>query len=59
MKDKVQKVATEEMVENWVNLEDIAKYLSVSNNTIYNWIKGGKLLYNKDSKRVQIKDIKS
>ena len=36
MKNKVRKVATEEMAENEVNLEDIAKYLSVSNDTICN-----------------------
>ena len=42
MKDEVQRTMTaDEMPEKWVNLEDIADYLSVSNDTIRNWIKEG------------------
>jgi uncharacterized protein YjcR len=31
------------MPEKWVNLEDIAEHLSVSTDTVRNWIKDGKL----------------
>lgn len=34
----------EEMqVEKWVNLEDIAEHLSISQDTVRTWIKEGKL----------------
>jgi excisionase family DNA binding protein len=56
MKDEVQRTMTaDEMPEKWVNLEDIADYLSVSNDTIRNWIKGGKLPYYKAGKRYKFK----
>ncbi|WP_067783111.1 helix-turn-helix domain-containing protein [Actinomyces vulturis] len=29
--------------EGWVNLEDVAEYLSLSKDTVRNWIKDGKL----------------
>ena len=32
-----------EAVEKWVNLEDVATYLSVSKDTIRAWIKAGKM----------------
>ena len=36
----------EEMqVEKWVNLEDVAKHLSISQDTVRTWIKEGKLPY--------------
>lgn len=43
------------MPEKWVNLEDIAYYLSVSNDAIRNWIEYGKLLYYKVDKRYKFK----
>ncbi|MDO4928653.1 MAG: helix-turn-helix domain-containing protein [Corynebacterium sp.] len=30
-------------VEGWVNFEDVAEYLSLSKDTVRNWIKDGKL----------------
>ena len=31
--------------EKWVNLDDVAAHLSVSQDTIRNWIKSGKIPY--------------
>ena len=46
----------EEMaVEKWVNLEDVAKHLSVSTDTIRIWIKDGKLPYYRAGKRYKFK----
>nr|DAV39561.1 MAG TPA: helix-turn-helix domain protein [Bacteriophage sp.] len=46
----------EEMnVEKWVNLEDIADYLSVSQDTIRTWIKEDKLPYYRAGKRYKFK----
>ena len=42
-------------LENWVNLEDIAKYLSVSKDTVRNWMKAGKLPINKAGKQYKFK----
>lgn len=42
-------------VEKWVNLEDIADYLSVSNDTVRTWIKNGKLPYYRAGKRYKFK----
>ena len=55
MKNEAQNTMTNEMPEKWVNLEDIADYLSVSNDTIRNWIKYGKLPYYKAGKRYKFK----
>ena len=41
--------------EKWVNLEDVAEHLSVSNDTIRLWIKSGKLPFNKAGKRYKFK----
>lgn len=46
---------TNVQVEKWVNLEDIAEYLSVSNDTVRAWIKSGKLPYYKAGKRYKFK----
>ena len=43
----------EVQIERWVNLEDIAEYLSVSQDTIRMWLKNGKLPINKAGKRCQ------
>ena len=39
-----------EAVEKWVNLEDVAAYLSVSKDTIRAWIKAGKIPFYKAGK---------
>ena len=46
----------EEMqVEKWVNLEDIAEHLSISQDTVRTWIKEGKLPVYRASKRYKFK----
>jgi excisionase family DNA binding protein len=42
-------------VEKWVNLEDIAEYLSVSKDTVRAWMREGKLPINKAGKRYKFK----
>ena len=44
-----------EAVEKWVNLEDLATYLSVSKDTIRAWIKAGKIPYYKAGKMYKFK----
>ena len=41
--------------EKWVNLEDIAEHLSVSTDTVRNWIKDGKLPFYRAGKRYKFK----
>ena len=36
-----------EKEEKWVNLSDVAEHLSVSEDTVGNWIKAGKLPFYK------------
>jgi len=43
------------MPEKWVNLEDIAVHLSVSDDTVRTWIKEGKLPYSRAGKRYKFK----
>ena len=46
----------EEMqVEKWVNLEDVAEHLSLSQDTVRTWIKEGKLPAYKAGKRYKFK----
>ena len=46
----------EEMqVEKWVNLEDVAEHLSLSQDTVRTWIKEGKLPSYKAGKRYKFK----
>lgn len=46
----------EEMqVEKWVNLEDVAEHLSLSQDTVRIWIKEGKLPAYKAGKRYKFK----
>ena len=46
----------EEMqVEKWVNLEDVAEHLSLSQDTVRTWIKEGKLPAHKAGKRYKFK----
>ena len=42
-------------VEKWVNLEDIADHLSVSQDTVRTWIKESKLPYYRAGKRYKFK----
>lgn len=42
-------------IEKWVNLEDIAKHLSVSKDTVRAWMREGKLPINKAGKRYKFK----
>ena len=43
------------VTEKWVNLEDIAEYLSVSKDTVRTWMREGKLPVNKAGKRYKFK----
>lgn len=43
------------MPEKWVNLEDIAVYLSMSEDTVRTWIKEGKLPFYRVGKRYKFK----
>ena len=42
-------------VEKWVNLEDVADYLSVSQDTVRTWIREGKLPVYRAGKRYKFK----
>lgn len=53
MTDK--KVDNEEVIEKWVNLEDIAEYLSVSKDTIRIWLRDEKLPIHRAGKRYKFK----
>lgn len=46
---------TDNNVEKWVNLEDIAEHLSVSKDTIRVWMKEGKLPVYRAGKRYNFK----
>ena len=41
--------------ERWVNLEDVAKHLGISQDTVRAWIKAGKLPAYKAGKRYKFK----
>ena len=41
--------------EKWVNIEDVAEHLSVSQDTVRTWIKAGKLPVYKAGKRYKFK----
>lgn len=43
------------VIEKWVNLDDIADYLSVSKDTVRVWLKEGKLPVYKAGKRYKFK----
>ena len=42
-------------IEKWVNLEDIAEYLSVSKDTIRSWMKENKIPFYRAGKRYKFK----
>lgn len=41
--------------EKWVNLADVAEHLSVSQDTIRNWIKGGKIPFAKAGRQYKFR----
>jgi excisionase family DNA binding protein len=41
--------------EKWVNLEDIAEYLSVSEDTVRTWVRNGKIPVSRAGKRYKFK----
>ncbi len=41
--------------EKWVNLEDIAEHLSLSEDTVRTWVKEGKLPFYRAGKRYKFK----
>ena len=43
------------MPEKWVNLKDVAVYLSMSEDTVLTWIKEGKLPFYRVGKRYKFK----
>lgn len=53
--DNENNVTCENTVEKWVNLEDIADYLSVSKDTIRAWMKDGKIPFYRVGKRYKFK----
>jgi excisionase family DNA binding protein len=55
MSNEIENTTSEAMPEKWVNLEDIADHLSVSTDTVRNWIKDGKLPFYKAGKRYKFK----
>ena len=55
MSNELENQVAEQMPEKWVNLEDIAEYLSVSTDTVRTWIKNGKLPFYRAGKRYKFK----
>lgn len=55
MSNEIENITSEATPEKWVNLEDIAEHLSVSTDTVRNWIKGGKLPFYRAGKRYKFK----
>ena len=53
--EKFRKEYEEMQVEKWVNLEDVAEHLSLSQDTVRTWIKEGKLPAYKAGKRYKFK----
>jgi len=52
MMDNTTELKTE---EKWVNLADVAEHLSVSQDTIRNWLKSGKLPTTKAGKQYKFR----
>lgn len=51
----MDKEQNNEMPEKWVNLEDIAKHLSLSQDTVRAWVRDGKLPVYRAGKRYKFK----
>lgn len=48
-------MASEELKDKWFNIEDIAEYLSITQDTARAWVKDGKLPAYKVGKRYKFK----
>jgi len=48
-------IADTQAPEKWVNLEDIAIHLAISEDTVRTWLKEGKLPINRAGKRYKFK----
>jgi excisionase family DNA binding protein len=55
MDNEIENITSEATPEKWVNLEDIAEHLSVSADTVRNWIKDGKLPFYRAGKRYKFR----
>lgn len=55
MDNEIENITSEATPEKWVNLEDIAGHLSVSADTVRNWIKDGKLPFYRAGKRYKFR----
>ena len=51
----MEKNAENDALERWVNLEEVANYLSVSKDTIRTWIKQGKIPFYRAGKMYKFK----
>lgn len=51
----MDKEQNNEMLEKWVNLEDIAEHLSLSQDTVRAWVREGKLPVYRAGKRYKFK----
>ncbi len=51
----MDKEVNNEMPEKWVNLEDIAEHLSLSQDTVRAWVREGKLPVYRAGKRYKFK----
>ena len=51
----MDKEQNNEMPEKWVNLEDIAEHLSLSQDTVRSWVREGKLPVYRAGKRYKFK----
>ena len=51
----MEKNAENDALERWVNLEEVANYLSVSKDTIRGWIKQGKIPFYRAGKMYKFK----
>ena len=50
-----KQIVIEELKDKWVNLEDIAEYLSVTEDTARTWVREGKLPAYKVGRRYKFK----
>lgn len=55
LRHDVNKEKGNEMTEKWVNLEDIAEHLSLSQDTVRTWVREGKLPVYRAGKRYKFK----
>lgn len=55
MSVEIKDVEIKEVADKWVNLEDIAEYLSVTEDTARTWVREGKLPAYKAGRRYKFK----